>query len=588
MTITSLAPPPRHEVSAMNHGAMSGGALDEATAEIEFIDEGTLGSPKTVADHVSSSPGANRVGAAIAIAIAVVAGFVVFGTGDNEPRATPPDTTARETNESATSEPKLTEQEQAEADFGVAIGDGPGLAWHPVGSSANSEWARWSSGGFVIDNGSVEQTIRLVDEVVTVTETASPQLAHPGYQVQTVGDAQLIVPSEPLPDHFVLLRDDHEPARFDIPPLTDLPEGDLIETNVWVYGAIVGDRLVLNISTSASVDLDAIEARTGRNLDGAAGAWADFDHLELYGPGSDTFEPINFVDEGFTEAEITQLKLTNNHSSSLASFDLITRTTELDPLPDLEFLFDLTSRADGRLLVGWIDDNRTEHVSSTTDGIDWTTESTTNSRSFEDSGTHPYNHNGPGLFLERSGDGGSTWQSTRVPLPDTPRAVADDVIVLGRPWNGIAPGEAVAVETGSERHQLLLFEDFQRFELHDTWPFGEPLLTGWVHDARGPATWEHPTNELVFTNPDTGTEILRLPGHAITAAFAAQNPMKHMAITRWPADTVDPEWLVTSPQEVFGDAALSVNFIAGGHQILAVVTTAEGFDLFITDVSAQP
>ncbi len=529
-------------------------------------------------DHVETASG-KGVGAVIAAAVAIVAAVLVIGVenGSSPPVERPVDDAPAEV------ELPLTERAELEAQFGVAIGDGPGLTWQLVDVETNARHWRWNNGRFVRDDGATQWGIELAASGPAVSEQASALIAHPGHSFARLEGGELLVPDGPDPDHLLVIANASDAVRLDLPQLTNPQPSELTEANVWFYGAIIGDRLVIHRSVYTEVDIAVLEARSGRDLTGIAHIGVNGNQIDLYPSGPEPMlDPIPIADAGLTEAEIDDLRNVGQPFGDVLSADLVTGDVERVDFAGFEYNNDLLIGLDGELLVGWTDTGGRGWLSSTFDGVQWSTEPRGVARWLVNSGTQLFDFNSQGASIARSGDGGQTWNLTPVPLEDTLRTVAGDVVVLGDPWWRSSEIGGVLVDTDSNRYTLSLFDNGDRFELRGPSPFSE-VMAGWTYDPASGAVWDGPTNTLVFSDPRTGDRLTSVRGHAIDSALALQHPMEQMALARWPTGLNNPEWLITSPTEVFGEGALTVDFISGDQYLLAIVTTVDGYVLYIAD-----
>lgn len=558
---------------------MRGGGRHERTDDdVELLDVDP--NAEVELDHVDAVS-TNRLGAVVAAAAAIAAVVFVIGIGNNpSPPAEPAPVTIEE--EPPEIERPLTEREQQEADFGVAIGDGPELVWQRVDTNSNARYWRWSNGGFHAGNGASEWSISLVGSDPTVTERPSLLIDYPGYQAGRIEGGQLLVPDEPIPDHLVIVVDESEPIRIDVASTIEPSASGLTATNVWFYGAIIGDRAVIHRSAYVEVDIAVLEVRTQRDLAGVAHVSVQGDQIDLYSSGDGPIpEPIALADTDLSEDEVDELRSIGQPIGDVLTAGLVTGEAQPVDLPDFEYHNDLLIGLDDELILGWTDQGGRNWLSTTADGVTWSTERRGVSRRLVNSGTQLFDFNSQASMISRSSDGGETWNVTRPPLLEARQSVAADVVVLGETWNDYEIG-GVSVETDSDQFTLYLFDNGQRFELRGPSPFAEPM-TGWTYDPASGAEWDWTTNSLVFSDLRTGNELLRVSGHAVESAVAAQHPMEQMALTRWPTDVSRPEWLITSPVDVFGEGSLRAEFVSGGQYLLAIITTVDGYEFFITD-----
>lgn len=558
---------------------MRGRGRHEETDNVELLDVEPGSVVQT--DHLETAS-SNRMGAAIAAVVAIAAAVLVIGVGNSpSPPSAPPDPAIDE--DPAEIERPLTEREQREADFGVAIGEGPGLVWQRVETDSNARYWRWTDDGFKGDNGETEWSIALDESGPTVTKRPSPLIEYPDYRLARLEGGDLLTPDVPQPDHLVVVVEGREPVRVEITSSTEPSPSGLTEANVWFYGAIIGDRLVVNRSNYLEINIAELEARTQRDLTDVAHLSVENDQIVLFSSGSGPIpEPIPLTETDLTEEEVDELRNIGQPIGELLTADLLTGEVQNLDLADFEYLNDLLIGLDDELILGWTDQGGRSWLSTTVDGVTWSTERRAMSRWLVNSGTQLFDFDSQNSMISRSIDGGESWDVTQVPLAETQRTVAGDVVVLGASWNQYG-SSGVSVETGSDQLGLIVFENGQRFELRGPSPFGDPLLTGWTYDPASGAEWDWITNELVFTDPRTGEELLRVSGHALESAVAFENPMEQMALARWPSDISNPEWLVTSPVEVFGEGSLRVEFTPGDQYVLAITTTVDGYELYVAD-----
>lgn len=520
----------------------------------------------------------------MAAAVALAAGALVVGVGNSEPPVDAPPLTIDE--EPPEVDPPLTEQERREAEFGVELGEGPGLEWQAIDLDIEIKQWTWADGRFIADDGATEWSIALDRDRPTTIEQASVRALYPDYRPQRLDGGRLFAPPMPIPDHLIVIPDGGELIRIDLPDVIEPSTTDLITSTAWFSGAIIEDRLVLAMSAFFTIDIATLGQRTSRDLSSVVYAAVIDNRVELYPIGTGRVpEPIPLADLGVSESEImalTRLDQTNTHVMSVALDDGEVQPAAFD---DLEYVNDLLIDLEGQLLLGWDDGGGLSWVSTTTDGVTWRSERRATTRWLVNSGTQLFDFNTQGALVSRSSDG-ETWNITNSPLGDSPRTVAGDVVALGRPWDGDASIGGVPVETGDPLLYLVLFNDGRRFELRGPDPFG-PVVSGWIDNPWSGARRDPNTNELVFIEPRTGDELLRVAGHDADAATAEFNPLENVALARWPIDVADPEWLVTSPTDLFGPGALDVEFVAGHQQILAVVTTADGYELHLADTEAS-
>lgn len=548
----------------------------EIGGEIELLDVESPSSSEV--GEVVANPKSSRALTLLG-AIAAIAAIFFLSSGENTPaeETSPSTTTAPDTTTSTAS--AIAAREAAVTNLGVLLGDGPQLQWHRVDSVFDTAWFQWVDGAFVGDNGSVEFTVQLSDGDASLTERPSPRVDFPGYQLQGFGGNRLLVPSVPVPDHLLVLDVGDEPLRVELPKLDDNPEADLIQTTVWLQGLIVGDRFVAIVSRSTEVDVPALAVRVGRELDGAMYVEASTDRVRLH-TQTGTLDPIMFADVDFSEAEIEQLQQANSHGAEVFSIDIASGVAETVDLPGLEWLTGPPNMIDDEWQLRWTDGSRGSWMSSTSDGLSWSTETASNAGWLMTSGSQLFDM-GQETNIRRSLDGGATWEQTRLPSQNTQRVVAGEVIVLGRQWSSSFSGEEVAVETASENYELVLIGGNPDFEIRTL--SGDVVLDGHLWDPFQGGRRDDESGDHVFSDPETGTELLRASAMSIAIATATASPTKEIALARWAIDEEAPEWRLAAPSEFFGVGALTVEFTPGDDNLLAVVTTAGGYELYIAD-----
>ncbi len=555
-----------------------GGDTDD---EVQLLDVELLDTDGAhTRDDIVRAPGGVLTMLGVAVSLGLV--FFLASSSDEPPEQASPSTTAPVDTTTST----LSDSERREAaltNLGVVLGDGPALDWQRVDADVDTmQFASWAD-GFIGDNGTTEFRVWLNDGRAVFDERPSPLLSFPNHRLQTFGGERLLVPKDPIPDHVLVLpADDTEPVRVDLPPFEDLPQGELIESAAWVYGSIVGDRFVAAISTDTQVDVAAVALRTGRELSDAMFVEVAFDRIRVFGHSS-TLDPILYEDVDFTETEIAQLQETQNHVERVYTIDIATGSAEPVDLPDLQWIDMSPVQADGTLTVTYADGNHGLQTASTTDGVTWSREAMPNMGWFIDSGTQLFDVGGD-PSIRRSLDDGETWTSARMPRSDAQPILANNVLAFGRSWNSSFSGEEVLVESSSEDYALFIVGD-ARFEVRPLANDTDPVLTGHLWEQFSGAVWNETANEHVFNDPTTGEELLGVSASALAIALAKASPLNEVMLGHWPADEEAPEWLLVAPSEIFGEGTLTVDFVAGDGQLLAIATTAEGYQLYLADVT---
>ena len=559
----------------------------EANNDVELLDVELLNADSAPAsDDVVHASIAGSVLAIIGVVASL--GLVFFlVNGSNEPpeTASPTTTSPPDTTSSTAILSDRERREEALTNLGVILGDGPALDWQPVDAHNDIAFFSHWNGTFVGDNGTTEFRVGLSDGQATSSERPSPLLDFPDHRLQTFSGERLLVPNRPIPDHVVVLpTDGGEPLRVELPDFDEFPQGDLIKTEAWVSGTIVAERFVAIVSTNTEADPVALAERTGRDLTKVRYLEVGNDRIRIH-TDSGMLDSIVYADAGFTEAEVAQLQQTNEYSERLLSIDIVTGDAAAADLPGLKWISGPPQNEGGQLTMTWSDDRGVTSSSSTVDGITWaTSEVDAFDWWHEKSGTQIFDLSNEGN-LRRSLDDGETWTSARTPRSDAQPIVANDVIVFGRSWNPPFGGGEVVVESASEVLELVIVDGDTQFEIRPLIGNSTPVLSGYLWDIAPPAPWGQPTSEHVFTDPETGEELLRVTAIDLAIAMASASPTNEIALGHWPADQDAPEWLLAPPSDLFGSGALTVDFIAGDDQLLAIVTTVDGFDLYIADVT---
>lgn len=560
---------------------------EDPDIELLSVDPDAAATVETVGSGSSS-----RVGTVVAVAVAIVAAVLVIGVGNSSDDVPGSAVTIQEADSQeadADDAPLTPTRLEPEPPAGVILGDGPGLIWQPVDLDVALLSWQGTGDGFVADDGPSEWRIGLEGSNPVASVGPSLLAGRPDYELSRIDGGQLLVPSGPEPDHLLVARGDDDPIRIELPAVAEPPESNVFETYVWVSGQLIGDRLVATVKVQTSINIAEIETRTGLDLSNVVFAAASRGQIEFF-PGTPrpgaAPDPISLEEASFSDAEIAASETLNEPISQVLTMDLVTGQTGPVDVPDLGYVNDLVLRPDGSLLLVWDDTNGSSFLSTTLDGVTWSTVPHGIQRWSTNSGTQLFDFS-TSASISRSTDGGETWESTRSPRREAQVVFAGDVIAQGRSWNSYDPSSGssrgLVIDTNTDDYRLSLFESNQRFELRGLSAFDIPLLSGWIGDPSSGAEWDWERSELVFTDPASDEELLRVPHEAIRVADAAQNPMESIGFARWPAGVDDPDWLLTSPQAVFGEDALQVDFIGSSTLILAIVITTDGYEFFVAD-----
>ena len=569
-----------------------GGLIDAAGGsdtgdDIEILD---LDAARQPLDHevIEVDPSGSRSGGA-ALAAVLVGGLAMLGviTTGNTPAPEPPAPSITVPPDPAALEEAEREAEVAEleATYGVEIGDGPGLVWDLVVWNIDTNQFQWIDDGFVGQNGETEWTIRPGVLGPSIGQRQSLELEFPGYSMQLVDGARLLVPEGDAPDHLLAVIGDREPIRFEFPPLDFVPSTDLVNVKrSWFSGVVVDDQLVLTGFQAIDVNREALSARTGRDLVGVDWFELSGDQLRLneVGPGGDSYgDPIIFDDVGFTEDELADLRLLESWKGE--TFSLNTVTGSIAPVPlDLADVGSQALRTATGIALLWSDEDLQTWLSSSTDGVTWSTVPFENNGRLSISGSTLYSFPFDGSTMRRSSDAGRTWQRTRTPFGArfNSLAIDDILIIVDDPGTG-PTDDAATVQINTDDYDLTITGAGRTFELTDP-TTGDSILSGSIDDSASGIAFDPFGNGLALSDPVSGEELLSIPQGALLQAYAQAQQWRtpDVAFSKWDPAADDPEWSIQPINALFPNA-IRVEFVAGDEYLLAIATTARGYDYYV-------
>ena len=530
--------------------------------------------------HSSPSPLAVLAG----LVVAVVALFAVVTAG-NTPAPEPPTPLVTVPPEPLSPEEAARRAEVAELEaiYGVEIGDGPDLDWELVVWNIGTDRFQWVDDGFVGRDAETEWTIRPTMVGVSVSQRENLAVGYPGYLLQLVEGARLLIPQRGITDHVLVAAGDRDPVRFEMPPFDNAPTSDLVRpVRSWSDGLVIDEQLVLIGYDLLEVDLEVLGARIGRDVD-------HFDFMEIGPTGlrprtvgelDEDIEPISFEEAGLTEAEVADIRRVNEPSRSVAfSINLASGSnagTDVEPivLNGLVWADSVARTQSGAALV-WSDIDAQHWLSTSADGTTWSTRPLSaddGSVWLSGSDIYTFPTGGPSS-IRRSGDLGRTWQRTRRPFVSSfDNLGVDDILIVAEETQALASDEPAIIVT--DDYIVTITGPGPSFELSDP-ETGEIVASGTLDNSESLA---------INVSAD---DLLTIPRGALLSIYADANGREPsaIAITRWDVGSSDPEWLIQPVDAMFNDA-VEVDFTAGDGHILAVVTTTQGVDYYLASTTS--
>lgn len=569
----------------LDAGREAGGDL--TGSEIEILDLNSF-YDKPEQEIVETEPSGSLSTIAV-LAGLVVGGIALFGvvTTGNTPAPEPPAPSVTVPLPPVDPEEATLAAEVAEleATYGVEIGDGPDLRWSRVIWKIDTGEFTWVDDGFVGHDGITEWTIRPNLVGPSVLEQDSLELAYPDYELQHIEGARLLIPTQGGADHMLVIAGDRDPVRFDLPALENPPTTDLVRLVRFAWdGVVVGDHAIIASYRYPQVDLEVLGDRVGRDLSGFDFVAIGENGLRLRivdNPG-DEADLINFVEAGFTTAEIAELQRINNEPGQpeTLALNLVSGGTELVPIAELQWAQAVAEVSNGAA-VAWIDLDDQNWLSTSSDAIAWSTRPL----SVDDgtvwfSGSRMYTLPANGRSIRRSNDLGGTWERTRRPFASSSVSLAvNDVLIVSGEQPESFSDQPVSVDTGD--YVVTITGAGRSFELTNP-ETGELVLSGTLDDSATGVAFDPFGSGLAIADPESGEELLSIPQGALLQAYAnASNlDVPDIAFARWDPDADDPEWHIQPIDALFNDA-VRVDFKVGNGHVLAVVTTTRGYDYYV-------
>ncbi len=572
-------------------GLIEGAPEDD---EVEILD---LDTPLDATDDdvIVSEPAATLSPLAV-LAGGMVAVVALFGlvTAGNTPAPEPPAPSITVPPEPVSAEEAALAAEIAEleATYGVEIGPGPDLDWERVVWNIGTNDFQWVDDGFVGHDAATEWTIRPTMIGVTVSQSDNLALEYPGYFMQLIEGARLLVPEDGAADHVLVVVDDRDPVRFELPAVGNAPTSDLVTPVRWWWdGLLIDDQLVLAGVHSLEIDMDALGIRSGRDLsvfDTVAIGNGELRPRVSSGDQDPSVEPIAFEDIGLSEAELDDLLRTNTESgrSHLLSLNLNSSGVETVDINGL-IRVGTVARTSTGWAVTWIGRDAQQWLTTSTDGTTWSTKPISGAQGdvwFSGSRIYSFPVGAPGS-IRRSGDLGRTWQRSRRPFASSfDNLAVDDLLIVAEETQALISDEPAIIVT--DDYVVTITGAGRSFELSDP-ATGEVVLSGTLDDSATGLAFDPFGQGLAISDPASGDQLLTVPQGALLRAYAEagnSEPSK-IAITRWTEGSSDPEWRIQSVDEVF-NAAVEVEFTVGDGHVLAVVATTQGVDYYVASTDS--
>lgn len=413
----------------------------QASDDIEILDLDSLLSQREQ-ETIETEPSSSLSGRAV-LAGLVVGGIALFGvvTTGNSPAPEPPAPSVTIPTEPIDPEEAALAAEVAEleATYGVEIGDGPDLRWGPVVWNIDADRFTWVDDGFVGHDGTTEWTIRPSMVGPTVLERESLELAYPDYELQHIEGARLLIPTRGASDHLLVIAGDRDLVRFDLPALESPPITDLVRYVRFAWdGVVVDDHVIVASYQYPQVDLEVLGNRVGRDLsefDFAAIGERELVPRIIDDPSVEA-DVINFVEAGFTPAEIAELQRVNSEPGQSETFalDLVNVEAALVPIAELQWTQAVAELSNGAA-VAWLDLGDQHWLSTSSDASAWSTRPlSVDGGSVWFSDARMYTFPVSGRSIRRTDDLGRTWQRTRRPFTAVSTSLAvDDVLIVASP-----------------------------------------------------------------------------------------------------------------------------------------------------------
>lgn len=547
------------------------------SGDIEFIDAVVPGQPDEA--ETVTTPASGRGGLA-ALALVAVIGLgiasLASGSDDFSPETTeaPPTTTEPQPDEAALED--ISTGEEAPT---FTLGAGPPLVWRAVPTDTAANNWRWVEDRFIgIDD---ERSLELVPGTdnsrlasffppiggIDINSTSSV------FGDGTSSPSQLTFSSPPS----------LEPSgpSIMIDPLAP-PANELVDFQTEIAAERRDDDVLVLQTVTAVLNIEAFRSRTGITLDPIFGIEIDDAEISLFGTGES--ESIPVAEIGLTDADLAALRLINE-PITVVSFGLLGGSAEVVDI-DLARI-DWIAVVDDEFVAGG------NELRRSVDGINWQSTSEDTPRfggllvpsaddvltglSFEQSDS----------FITLSDDAGRTWRPVASPMSNTWQVSSSFPVLAATGWTNnsfLETPEDWSVFT--PRFELRITNSDDSFELLDR--NGTVLLSGLTGDPSSGFRFVPGSLDIWFVDPATGVEVARFDRTLFNSSLGAAqtiagNPQL-VAFADMSAAATSHEWSLTPVNELFGEQALSVEFVAGNGWLLADVTTSTGRDLFVAEV----
>ena len=468
------------------------------------------------------------------------------------------------------------------------VGPGPDLEWEPLSWRMDTPEFRWMSGAFVGDDGATEWRVRPAGVGLFVTQRQSVLVDFPDYYIVDAEGQRVLAPRVDQPDHLLFVEEDREVVRVEIP--TREPVTDLVVRRARIDVAVIDDRAVVVIERVDAIDPRTLGPRIGWDLVGrqpTVQALGDELRIRVSDPGEEAVNGIITVPIAATDLTVTELEALQPGPAQIdvVAVDLSTATT--GPPGIVPDVFADVGVAGNRFVLEWSTADYRRHVSTSPDGRTWRPQAT---------GVGVVGVVGDDIAIAgieqttsdiaRSFDGGMSWQFTPAPMPKFELTMVDDVVAirsLASGQDGLAVGTDYPIDLG--KYELVITGAGRSFELRD--PETEALVTeGVIEDSATGAAYDPFGAGLAVIDPENGEELTVSQAQlwlAFTTTDVDSAPAQTIGLAQWDPSGA-PVWRVEPIDAVFGPDAVRINLVGGDEHMLAVVTTANGFDFYIAEI----
>ncbi len=547
---------------------------------IELIDSEVRSSVIELGADIRPPPGGepaashSRVVGLAAVLLAAIAAWAL-ATNRNEAAAPP------------TTEPAPVEEPEPGIET-AKTGVGPELRWASIVWNIGTNDFRWINGAFVGDDGITEWSVTPSIIGPTIGQRPSVLTDRPDYFIVDAVGARVLAPRVEQPDHLLVIAGDGSETRIDLPPKPGVTE--LVTRHHRIEVAVIGSTAVVAVHQEDRVDGEALSARVGMPLGDVLGVRVFTDRLSILVAGAPGNPPqaidFAFDDAPFTATERSAVAGISNRVD-LYAVDLADGS--IGPAGIVPDAVESLGVAGERFVLEWYTSTAPAFVSTSTTGRSWAPprDFTGIGRIDGDAGSI-YGVLLTTDIVTRSADGGSTWTRTPSPLREFELTAGRDHIVLTEKG---APQPTLTYEVEADGYLMTITEDAFNFVPDGSAFVLTELSSGSVSTGRIGAVG----SGVTYDSYDGSVDVVDADGAIIasispSAQWLARNrtlstvdPPPSIAATRW-AGGEPPEWSVDSLADLFGDTAVRVDFVGGEAEILAVVTTTNGYRLHMAEL----